>query len=316
MNKNYIVVLLLFGLQVLQAQQLPDRSYFSNMNFIWNPAITGSYQHWEAFGSYRQQWAGFEGNPETITVGTQFPILEYNMGIGGFINQDYIQPISSTNLGLTYAYHIQTGFFGSDVFSIGLIGTATQFSIDPNQIFITDADDLLIPEGENSQFTYNMGIGFYYVSHSNAYSQSFSDESYIYFGAAANQIIPLDLIFDNSNQTPLNFKRAIHANAIFGAKILTDYFSVEPFVWANYTEGNVFNVNLGVNLEMYDLLWGGIAYSSTNNVTLQAGYILNDSFLPPYNSIRIGTLASFNSAGAVQPRGLSYEFFIGYRYLL
>lgn len=315
MNKYYLSISFLLLFHYAIGQQLPDRSYFSGMNFLWNPAMTGEAQQWDVFSSYRQQWAGFEGNPKTLSVGAQFPILDYNMGLGGYIIRDEVQPINTTNIGLNYAYHLKLGLFKADVISIGLTGNFSQFVVDPNQIVVNDLGDGLAPIGERSKFTMNGGVGLYYVSHSNAYSQSFSDESFFYFGAAANQIIPFDLMVEGEEANLNNFKRAIHANATIGARVLTDYFFVEPSVWANYSQGNIFNMNLGVTFEIYDLMWAGVAYSTVQATTLQAGYIFQEG-LPQYNSIRIGTLATFNTGNFTQPRGLSYEFFIGYRYLL
>ena len=315
MNKIYIGSLLLLLFVTAHSQQLPDRSYFSEMGFVWNPAITGESQHWEAFAAYRQQWAGFEGNPNTVSIGTQFPILDFNMGLGGFIIQDYVQPISSTNIGLNYAYHLELGFLGDDVLSIGLLGTFSQFGVEPGNIFVSHGGDDLVPVGERSKFTFNAGFGFYYVSHSNAYSSSFSDRSYFFMGLAANQVIPFRHSFEEQPGGIDRYQRSIHANGIIGARILNDYFFVEPFLWVNYAEPQIFNMNFGVKAEWIDIFWGGLTYSTNEAVTLQAGYILTAG-LPRFNSIRIGSLATFNTGSFTQSRGLSYEFYLAYRYLL
>ena len=316
MNKFYLTLtFLVISLSMVWSQQLPDRSYFREMSFVWNPAMTGETQHWEAFAAYREQWSGFEGNPRTVSVGTHIPILDYNMGVGGYITQDYVQPVSSTNIGLTYAYQLEVGLFGEDVLSIGLLGSFSQLGVEASEIVINDGGDALVPTGDRSAFSFNAGFGLYYVSHSNAYSQSFSDESYFFIGLAVNQLIPSNLTLSEGTVTD-NYKRAIHANAIIGGRILTsDAFFVEPYLWMNYAEGNVFNMNFGVTGELVDVVWGGLSYSTTQSATLQAGYIYTAG-LPRYNSIRIGSAATINSADVTRPRGLSYEFYLAYRYLL
>ncbi len=298
--------------QTTSAQQLPDRSYFNDLSFVWNPAMTGESQHWEAFASYRQQWMGFEDSPRTATIGAQFPLLDYNMSLGGFIIQDFVQPFETSTVGFNYAYQLELGLVGDDVLSIGLMGTMSQFAVNSIDIVVNDIGDVLVPIDERSKMVFNSGVGLYYVSHSNAYSNSFSDESYFFMGLAANQLIPMDTKFSQGND---NYKRAIHANAIIGARIISDEFFIEPLVWANYSEGNVFSANMGAKIEFTDLFWGGIAIATNQSATVQAGYIHTPGS-SRFSTIRIGSLATINTGSLSQPRGVSYEFYLAYRYSL
>ncbi len=310
--KLIFTVITIFGCVLFaRAQQVPDRNYFRGMSFIWNPAMTGDGQYWETFANYRRQWLGFEGAPRTSSIGIHYPFVDFNMGLGGFFIHDYTAPIRNTTVGGTYSYQFELGLFKNDRLALGIMGFASQFLIDAVEIDVVDPDDVLIPVGESAQFTFNAGGGFYYVSHSN--NNSRYDRSYFFFGAAANQALPSDLIFSDSDE-PTNYKRSIHANATLGGRIINDEFFIEPYIWVNYAAPNIFNTNVGFNAEVYSTLWGGLNYSTNETFSIQAGYIIADGLLTDESTLRIGTIATLSLGTLGKPRGISYEFILAYRF--
>ena len=66
--------LLLIGAGSLQAQQAPLMAHFNRNPFVYNPAYLGTIQYSRINAIYRQQWAGFEGAPNTfmMTFQTKF----------------------------------------------------------------------------------------------------------------------------------------------------------------------------------------------------------------------------------------------------
>ena len=308
--KKYIwIVIAICCTTTAQTQQLFQRSDFRELSFTWNPAMTATNDYWEAFAAYRRQWAGFEGSPRTAAIGISYPFLDYNMSLGGLFVQDHIQPIQNTTLGATYAYHLEIGLFNNDRLSVGLSGIMNQFSVDALELQVIDPDDVNIPIGEKTTFNFNAGAGFYYVSNDNIRGL----ENYFFVGAAANQAFANDLRFDNKDGQ-VNFKRSIHANATIGGHFVSDYFFIEPYLWANYAYPNIFNVSAGVIMEIYDTAWGGLSYNTNESASFQAGYIVKDWFLQQNNTIRIGGLVTINTGSLGQPRGLTYEFYLAYRF--
>ncbi len=299
---------------LLDAQQLADRSNFRDLSFIWNPAMTGEGDYWEVSTLYRQQRVGFKDAPKTMNIAGQFPILDYNMSLGSFFVYDDLGPINLTTVGLTYAFQFEPGFNRGDRLSIGLLGVFSQFAVNALNVDVIDEDDVLLPIGEKSKFVFNTGAGVYYVSHSNADSRR-REKSYFYFGVGTNQLLPSNLFFEGRDDA-INYKRAIHANGIIGGRILNEGFFIEPYLWVNYATPNLFEGEAGVILEVEESMWGGIALSSNESLTIQAGYIVADGLIYKDSNIRLGTSATINLGNIGSERGTSFGFYIAYRYLL
>ena len=299
---------------LLMGQQLQDRSNFRDISFLWNPAMTGGEEYWEIAAQYRQQWVGFDDAPSTVNIAGQFPILEYNMSLGTFFNYDNLGALSLTTIAGTYAFHLEPNFVRGDRLSIGLLGVFSQLAVNGLNFDVIDEDDTLIPIGENSQFVFNAGFGFYYVSHANSgFQRRRGEKSYFFVGAATNQLLPSNVFFQGVDGN-VNYKRAIHANGIIGARILNEGYFIEPYLWVNYATPNIFKGDLGVILELEDSMWGGLALSSNESMTIQAGYIVADGLFNKDGTVRLGTTATINLGNVANDRGVSYGFYFAYRY--
>jgi len=307
--QRILLFLLLAIPSFVWGQQLPNASTFSETNYFFNPAMTAPFDYWEVAATYRQQWAGFNDAPRTAGVGVQYPFVDQNMSIGAFIMHDETMPIVSNAISFSYAYKIRTGLFRDDQLSLGLLGTFSEYQVDSRGIVVNDAIDSSLPSDEVSQIVPNAGFGIYYQS----YSLSDFAENYFYLGGGVNQLFGSDLIFE-SDEDPTNIKRALHGNAIVGFRFIKDKLALEPSVWANYAHKNLYDINLGMKFEQYKTFWLGLAFSSSQTATLQAGVILqNDKFLKD-GLLRIGTLATYNRGSAGQYQGLGYECYIAYRF--
>lgn len=307
MRKLILAFFLFFSWQ-LQGQQLSDHSPFFDAGFIWNPAMTAAWDYWELGVNYRQQWTGFEGAPRTASISVQYPFLDDNMSMGGYFMNDEVSPITMNNIGLSYAYKMAFGARGTHQLSIGLQATISQLYADGLELIINDEGDPLLPDGENNKISPNAGLGLFYTS----VSKDEFDESFVFAGLAATQVLPTNLLLDQFG-SEANLKRAMHGNATFGARIVEGDLFVQPSIWVNYSSGNVLNGTFAVLVEQRDAFWGGINLSTNKTVGIQAGMIVNDEFTKDGN-LRIGMLGSFNIGNFGKFRGLGYEAYIAYRF--
>lgn len=307
MRKLILAFCLFFSWQ-LQGQQLADHSPFFDAGFIWNPAMTAAWDYWELGVNYRQQWTGFEGAPRTASISVQYPFLDDNMSMGGYFMNDEVSPITMNNIGLSYAYKMAFGARGTHQLSIGLQATISQLYADGLELVINDEGDPLLPDGENNKISPNAGLGLFYTS----VSKDEFDESFVFAGLAATQVLPTNLLLDQFG-SEANLKRAMHGNATFGARIVEGDLFVQPSIWVNYSSGNVLNGTFAVLVEQRDAFWGGINLSTNKTVGIQAGMIVNDEFTKD-GSLRIGMLGSFNIGNFGKFRGLGYEAYIAYRF--
>src|ERR1700761_6565856 len=74
MNKIKLMVALLLGCSVAQAQQKPYYTQYILNNYIINPALSGIENYTDVKLSYRNQWAGISGAPTTMYLSVQGPI--------------------------------------------------------------------------------------------------------------------------------------------------------------------------------------------------------------------------------------------------
>lgn len=303
----YLFIVVLMGVGSVSAQQLSERTYFSSAAYIWNPAMTGAFNYWEAGATYRQQWSGFNEAPRTVTLQGQYPFEDYNMSIGGFFVNDKILPLTSNTLGMNYAYKLNLGIARYDQLSIGLQAGFTQYFLDSQNILANDQDDILLPSGEGNQIRPNFGGGIYYTS----YARSAYDESYFFFGLAAQQALPQNLIFDEFGG-PANLKRALHGNMLIGGRLLNEAVMLEPSIWVNYSQPGIFTGNIGFTVERYETFWAGFNYSLNATLGVQAGYILTEKFVGD-GELRIGMQGLYNIGSFGRFSGLGYEFFISYQ---
>ena len=302
------IVLFLMGILpvVLMAQQLPQAGQITATNFIWNPAMTAPMNYWEVGAFHRQQWMGFNDAPRTTGVGFQSPIADQNMSIGGFIQHDQIHPLHSNAISFTYAYKLR--FNREHQLSIGALVSLSEYHFNRDNVTVNDGTDLLIPTDATTSMSPNAGLGLYYQS----YAGSDFEKTYYYAGIGTNQLLPASQFFEG-DEVLINFKRAIHGNAVFGARIIKDNFALEPSVWFNYANPKLVNTNVRLHTEYYRTFWAGASFATSGTATFQAGVMLKNGILKD-GLLRVGMIATYNLGTLGVYQGTGYEAYIAYRF--
>ncbi|MBX2929446.1 MAG: PorP/SprF family type IX secretion system membrane protein [Saprospiraceae bacterium] len=308
MQTKHILHLLLIAPLCVAAQQLPDRSLFQETAYLWNPAITGAFPYWELTASYRQQWVGFEDAPHTAAVAVQYPLKNSNTAIGGYFMHDRINPLKVNHFTFNYAYKLKLGDRKQQQLSLGLSATMQHFLWDAVNVVVNDPDDPLLPGGDFNMFGPNASLGIYYTSD----ARYDSDKNAFYIGGAVQQVLPLDVVFRN-NDSPANLRRATHANALIGGRIVNGSIIIEPSAWIHYAAPGIINGYLHLRAESRDAIWGGLSYSTNQTLGIQAGVVVKKGFTGD-SHLRIGVAGSFNIGTFGQFRGPGYEFLAAYRF--
>jgi len=290
------------------AQQLPERSTYDSNAFIWNPAMTSTNNYLEFGANYKQQWAGFEDAPRTITASFQYPFVDKNMSMGMYVMHDKTHPLLFNSIGFTYNYQIKLNIAKEDYLSIGILGTYGEYRIDTKNIITTEGQDPLMPFDGESKIVPNAGFGLFYATAKDKF-----DRNTFHLGLSANQLFTNDLTFDGVEQE-VNFMRAIHANAILGVSILLNPDTyIEPSAWMNYAGNNIYDLNAGMRIEQENTFWAAANYTTSQNFSLQGGVILTDGVFED-GQLRIGGLATYNLGKLGSTLGFGYEFYLAYRF--
>lgn len=311
---KYILPFLICLPFLAYSQQLPDRSPFGELAFVWNPAMTAPFDYWEIAADYRQQWLGFDNAPSTAIVAAQYPFEREDMSIGGVFTHDRIQPLQFSSLAFNYAYHFQMGFARNDQASIGVSVNASQYFVDALEIIVKDPDDALVPVGENSKLGLNAGAGFFYTTYAGTRRKRYNEENSFFFGGAVQQVFPAKLILEETNQFA-NWQRAMHGNLLVGGRLVNDKLLIEPSAWLNWGSPNITNVNFNVKIEMPQAFWTAITYSTNQTLALQVG-VITLSGISKGSYWRIGMMGSYNISDFGQYRGLGLEALFAYRFEL
>src|SRR5687768_16197717 len=171
MRTFFIVILSMWFLQGVNAQQKPHYTQYVLNQYIINPALTGIENYTDVKLSHRHQWVGFDGAPVTTYATVHRPIgkkdlrtsptsdkvpgvnrrgrsfweeytaAEPHHGIGLQVINDRTGPLNQFAGYITYAYHLGIGpktslaaGFGAGVTNLSLNTSKLDFvftSVDP-----------------------------------------------------------------------------------------------------------------------------------------------------------------------------------------
>lgn len=126
----------------------------------YNPGFAGVDGQICGTAFFRQQWAGFDGSPQTFLFNAHGPVKAIRGGLGLSVFKDKLGQFNDTYARLSYSYHLS---IGPGMLGIGLAGGMVSKSISANWIAIDDfmLDDA-IPNTSISQTTYDLSLGLYY----------------------------------------------------------------------------------------------------------------------------------------------------------
>lgn len=99
------------------AQQLPLTNQFTVNKFSLSPAYAGTGDGFQIFGTYRNEWVGVSGAPETKIITADGMIFK-NMGLGGSISSIDAGIFRNQSASFSYAYHAKLG--AAQTLSFGL----------------------------------------------------------------------------------------------------------------------------------------------------------------------------------------------------
>ncbi|MEZ5071503.1 MAG: PorP/SprF family type IX secretion system membrane protein [Bacteroidales bacterium] len=159
-----------------------------------NPAVSGSEFFSVATLSYRKQWAGIPGSPQSMLFSTSLRIgnfgyynprkllntsglrIKERIGLGLALYADENGPLVQRGGLLAYAYHLE---LNNARLSLGLSGSVMQYLRDESGLHGTYPDDPLLTGVRDSRLDANAGTGIYYYSPT------------LFGGVAVQHVLPL-----------------------------------------------------------------------------------------------------------------------------
>ncbi len=276
----------------LEAQQLPVYSQYLFNKYLINPAVAGSDGYTSINLTTRQQWAGYQGAPQTYSLSAQGRLLkqkylirdnifdkkifkphtEGKVGIGATVFSDINGLVRRTGFSTSYAYHIWLQ--GGTQLSFGLAFTGYHYKIDQRQIQFEDPDEpWMNTDFRKGIFVPDFNFGAYLLNRKFAVGLSVQDmmEGFIKAGSQAYRDLKIQrtyYIFGNYDFEPDNksliqpsllvkMSEQFRPQADIG---LTYSYDNKIWVGATFRTGSAIITNVGVRR---DRLFFGYSFDFT-----------------------------------------------------
>ncbi len=272
------------------SQQLPLFTQYRDYQTVLNPAaVEGDYL---AFGqalnfglSYRAQWTGISGNPQTQVLRGSYFWDDYSgvtLQVGGHLLNDQTGPTGMTGL-----YGRIAGVISGDPayggLSIGLTIGIVQYRVNASKIRLQQSGDILGDQNQTQWFP-DVGLGLFYYKMLDG--PGFNGNVF-YAGFSVPQLLGLDITFQQDDGS-FALQRIPHfyGQAGFLAFLTEDSF-LEPSVWLRYLPDVPFSADFNLRYQLPLALWVGVGGSTQKSVHLETGVWLGDRY-GFSNSFRIG----------------------------
>ncbi|MES2065016.1 MAG: type IX secretion system membrane protein PorP/SprF [Bacteroidota bacterium] len=292
LKRTLLIVITIFCLTNVYAQQKPQYTQYIFNNFLLNPAVAGIENYTDVKLGYRSQWTGLEGAPVTayfsinaplgsdFTDGdaTAFPAsggenpysrmytrdyqaAEPHHGIGFTLVTDKAGPIDQTNMAATYAYHL--GLAPRLNLAVGVSAGFNHLHLTTSLITLENQDDPVLRDINNNQWKPDASVGVW------LYSADY------YVGVSAQQIIPQNQYITTANNSNLS-KTVPHYFATVGYKVyLTDDVSLLPSALIKFIQPAPTTFDINMKLSFRDRFWFGGSYRKDDSFGILAGFNLS-----------------------------------------
>lgn len=289
-----LLCIVFFGFTKVNAQQQTRYSQFMWNEFAINPAYTGGLNYNPIQLSYRKQWQGFSGSPETFTFGGHTAINS-KMGLGGMIFKDNLGgAVSQTGLMVNYAYHLKLNDNSRLSFGIGAI--VNQFAFNNNKINALDVTDPSFQGGVQKSTTFDASFGLLY---------KYKDKLKI--GFSSLQLIQSKL--SSLNTVPGSNSRLIrHYNMQLSYNFLiNEKLSLEPALLLKATEITPVQADLNLKAWYNKLIMLGVSYRHNDAIVALIGAKYKNMFLGYSYDITTSKIKTYNTG--------SHEIVLGYHFM-
>lgn len=238
-----IIVMFVIGFEYSNAQQLPQFTQYMYNTISVNPAYAGSREALSIVALNRNQWAGFDGGPQTQTLSIHSPLRNEKVGLGLSLINDKTGFENFTYVYADFSYTIDVD--DATKLSFGLKGGMTYYKLAEELYNSSEVNQDPYFDERLNRWNSNFGAGILF--HSDRW----------YLGLSAPKIINHDL----NNDTEYAALETVHFYGIGGYVFdLSDNVKLKPSFLFKYTEGAPFSTDLSANFLFNEKFWIGGSY--------------------------------------------------------
>lgn len=299
---------LILDFNPLFSQQIPDFSLFRENAFLFNPAIAGTEQAMVGNISLRKQFSNINDAPFSANLAFHTFIKDKNIGLGGYLLNDFTGPTGYTGLNFSFAYHIVFSEYRSGVseykaLSFGMSISAVQHRLNANKIKLDQEIDEALFRTRGSQFFPDASFGIHYKS------------KRLFVSASVPQLLHLDVPINGQNGEETRLKKMQHYFLMAGYRIFLEknskrphelYF--EPAVNMHYVIGAPPQAVISTRFGMDELFFVGAGYRSLATVVFEGGITINRNLNIFYAYDHAAGRSIRQDVGQTHEIGISYRF--------
>lgn len=295
MKATLLTAFSLLAMLAVRSQQLQSSSLYELQGMLQNPSTAGTQEYNFVGATYKTQWNGIPGSPQTATIFGSFDLPKQKIGIGGYIFNDKTGPSSRSGVVLSLAKHIVMN--NGDKLSLGIENKLQQYSLDLSKFATFGSDPVLA--GSGNKFAYDAGFG---MSYSN---------SKLLVGASVSQLVQSQLNFYSGNLTRSEEARLYRHYYLHGSyKIrIDDITTITPSAVFTYLTNAPSELQIGARVEHNNYFWYGAGYRLDQSFMLSAGFNIHKKLVIGYAyDDYITPISSFSEGGSGHEILLRYNF--------
>lgn len=157
MRKLYLLLFVVVA-QNAFAQQDPLYAQYLTNPLLFNPAYAGLNNALNASLSFRNQWTGYEGNPQTANLNGHISLVDNKVGLGGMVIRDILGPTANNEAHLLASYKIKLDANNKYLLSFGMQAGVVNSTNNYSKLHLDNLSDPSFTQKMN--FTWpNIGFG-------------------------------------------------------------------------------------------------------------------------------------------------------------
>ncbi len=290
--KKLVLAIAIFAIYLpeIKAQQDPMLTQYMFNGLFLNPAYAGSHPYWSSTLTFRNQWTGFTGAPQTGIAAVDGPLPNQNMGLGVVLFNDRIGVTQQNNMIINYSYSIKIN--NESKLAFGINAGISQYRAKLTDLTVWD-NDVVFQNDLTGKVLPKFGAGAYY----------YAERYYIGFSVPTLFAYQEGVNF-NVNLTKSSFLRRhylLTAGYVFD---ISENIKLKPSVLGKYTQNAPFEADLNLSAVYKNVYWIGVSYRSNDALALILQYQTNMFFKIGYSYDMTLTKLSNYSYG-------SHEIMIG-----
>ncbi|MBU2907247.1 type IX secretion system membrane protein PorP/SprF [Arenibacter algicola] len=281
LNKNIpklLTLFLLLGGGRLMAQQLPQYTQYMYNTSTINPAYVNENNRMDATLSYRAQWIGIDGAPETKAL-TVSGIINNKIGLGVNIFKDNIGPSTEFSSNAVFSYYLNLS--KKVKLSLGLNAGIDFFEVDYSKGSYYDQNDVLFSYDDYYNALPVIGAGTYI----------FSDNWYVGFS------IPNMLINQSNVESDKNLiHRDNHIYIIAGYVIdVSATVKLKPSILVKTIDHAPLTIDASLNVLFLQKFTLGASHRLKDSYSAMAGFQISKNFFMGYSyDYSISDIGNYN----------------------